>query len=249
MINSNYYDMIFKRKSYHKFPEEIGKISKEELKEIEDFFAGIEPLYPDIKVEMRIVPEKKVIGGRGAEYCLLLYSEKKDNYLQNIGYIGEQLDLFLVSKNIGTLWFGIGRPDKQNYHGLSYAIMIEIAKVSEDTFRKDMFKSKRKELAEIWHGEELPFSNIIRFAPSACNSQPWIIENNGNTIDIYRYKAPGKRGIMPILMVRYFNQIDMGILLCFFDICLAKEGLTYNRKLYTDNKDEEKILFATYTKA
>ena len=38
--------------------------------------------------------EMKVSGNtckRGEEYCILLYSEKKDNYLQNIGYIGEQL--------------------------------------------------------------------------------------------------------------------------------------------------------------
>ena len=40
------------------------------------------------------------------EYChilvdtKLLYSEKKDNYLQNIGYLGEQLDLYLTSLNI-----------------------------------------------------------------------------------------------------------------------------------------------------
>ena len=51
----------------------------------------------------------------------LLYSEKKDNYLQNIGYIGEQLDLYLVSKNIGTLWFGIGKvKEKQLDAGFAY---------------------------------------------------------------------------------------------------------------------------------
>lgn len=247
-MNLELYDMIFKRKSFHKFPEEIGKISDGELKEIEDFFKTIEPLYPDIKVKMRIVPEKEVTGGRGAEYCLLLYSEKKDNYLQNIGYIGEQLDLYLVSKNIGTLWFGIGKPDSPTYEGLSHVIMIELAKVDESKFRKDMFKSKRKELDEIWIGEELAFANIVRFAPSACNSQPWIVENNGETIDIYRYKAPGKRGIMPVNMVRYFNQIDIGIFLYFFDLCLAKERLNFDRQLFVDDKDEERILFARYTR-
>ena len=34
-------------------------------------------------------------------------------YLQNIGYLGEQLDLYLVSKNIGTLWFGIGKVEEK----------------------------------------------------------------------------------------------------------------------------------------
>lgn len=36
--------------------------------------------------------------------CLLFYSESKEGYLQNIGYLGEQIDLYLTSKNIGALW-------------------------------------------------------------------------------------------------------------------------------------------------
>ena len=35
---------------------------------------------------------------RGQEYCILFYSEKKENYLQNIGYLGEQLDFILYLK-------------------------------------------------------------------------------------------------------------------------------------------------------
>ena len=31
--------------------------------------------------------------------------------------------------------------------------MIAIAKVADDKFRKDMFKSKRKPIDEIWNGE------------------------------------------------------------------------------------------------
>ena len=46
--------------------------------------------------------------------------------------------------------------------------MIAIAKVdSEDKFRKDMFKSKRKNLEEIWNGDYyLDIANIARFAPN-----------------------------------------------------------------------------------
>ena len=37
-----------------------------------------------------------------------------------------------------------------------------------------MFKSKRKHLNEIWNGEYYQdIGNIVRFAPSACNTQPW----------------------------------------------------------------------------
>ena len=141
---------------------------------------------------MKIVKDCKTCN-RGEEYTLLLYSEKKDNYLQNIGYIGEQLDLYLVSKNIGTLWFGIGKPEEPNLNGLDFVIMIAIAKVDSETkFRKDMFKSKRKELSEIWLGSYyLDIANIVRFAPSSCNTQPWLVESSKNELKVYRYhKSP-----------------------------------------------------------
>ena len=40
-----------------------------------------------------------------------------------------------------------------------------------------MYKSKRKELSEIWSGDNyLDIANIVRFTPSACNTQPWKVE-------------------------------------------------------------------------
>ncbi len=114
-MNNELYDMIFKRKSFHLF-RNIGKehITNDELKNIEEYFSKLKPLVDDIKVKIKIVKEGATCR-RGQEYCILFYSEKKENYLQNIGYLGEQLDLYLVSKNIGTLWFGIGKVDEKQY--------------------------------------------------------------------------------------------------------------------------------------
>ena len=227
-MNKDLYDMIFKRKSFHLF-RNIGKeqLSKEELKDIEESFLNFIPLVDDIKVKIRIIKKESIL--RGQEYCILFYSEKKDNYLQNIGYLGEQLDLYLVSKNIGTLWFGIGKPDEKQLDGLDYVIMICIAKVdSADKFRKDMYKSKRKDLSEIWTGENfLDIANIVRFAPSACNSQPWKVEASEKEIKVYRYHKEGKRGIMPKDKVNYYNQIDIGIFLCFMELCLEHNNINY----------------------
>ena len=91
----------------------------------------------------------------------------------NVGYIGEQLDLWLVAHNIGSLWFGIGKPDEQTYNGLDFVIMIAVHKVNDASkFRKSMFKAKRKALDEIWVGDDFGIADITRFAPSACNTQP-----------------------------------------------------------------------------
>ena len=249
MLDKAFYGMIFKRKSFHTF-RNVGNesISEDELNDIQNAYSEFAPLNPGIKTAIRIVPEKETNCKRGGEYCILLYSEKKDDYLQNIGYIGEQLDLYLVSQNIGTLWFGIGKTKEEHFENMEFVIMFTIRKISDDSkYRKDMLKSKRKSVEEIWEGVKIPgVSDIVRFAPSACNSQPWYVKNDGE-ISVYRYKKPGKRGIMPAAKVSFYNRIDIGIFICFMDICLEHCGIGFEKKLYLgDGEDKEFVLNAVY---
>ena len=47
-----------------------------------------------------------------------------------------------------------GKVEEKQLDGLDFVIMIAIAKIDDETkFRKDMYKSKRKELSEIWNGD------------------------------------------------------------------------------------------------
>ena len=197
-------------------------------------------------MEIRIVENELTTCKRGQEYCILFYSEKKVNYLQNIGFIGEQLDLYLASKNIGELWFGIGKTEETTYNGLEFVTMMGICKVPEDKFRKDMFKSKRKPVEEIWRGTELlDVANIVRFAPSSCNTQPWIVEEHVGELMVYRYKKPGKRGIMPVDKVVYQNLIDIGIFILFLDLCLEHNGIEHSIEVYDDCcENEEEMTLA-----
>ena len=240
MLDKQLYGNIFKRKSFHLF-KNIGNehITEEELEDIKIEFSRLKPLVEGIRVEMKISKNESV--RRGQEYCILFYSEKKGNYLQNIGYLGEQLDLYLVSKNIGTLWFGIGKPDEPQLDGLDFVIMIAIAKVdSPDKFRKDMYKSKRKEISEIWSGDSyLDIADIVRFSPSACNTQPWKVEATAKEIKVHRYRKEGKRGIMPKDKVIFYNQMDIGIFLCFLELCLGHNNIDYKKELFVE-KDQER---------
>ena len=145
----DYYKQIFKRKSFHIF-KDTGVITDDEMQRLNDFLHIVKPLNTEIKTEIHIVPESETTCKRGGQFCILFYSESKDEYLRNIGYIGEQIDLYLASHNIGALWFGIGTPNDRKINGLDYVIMISIAKMPEDKFRKDLSKSKRKPLSEIW---------------------------------------------------------------------------------------------------
>ena len=245
-MDEQLYQMVFKRKSFHIFKNTLI-ISEEELAQIETAFLECKPLIPEIKVGMKIVPAAATTCKRGQEYCILLYSEKKEGYLPNIGYLGQQLDLILASMNIGALWFGIGKTDVRSDEELDFVIMIAIAKMEETKFRKNMFKSKRKPIEEIWFGEYyLEAANIARFAPSACNTQPWIVESNEQELRVFRYKKPGKRGIMPADKVSFYNRIDIGIFLLILEVCLKHEGIVFERTLFEDKKEEEKNLVAIY---
>ena len=243
----NYYEQIFKRKSFHFF---VGgePTTEDDLNAINKFIEDVTPLFPDIKTEILIVKESETTCHRGADYCILFYSEPKGEYLRNIGYIGEQIDLFLSSINIGALWYGIGKPKAKRDNGLNYVIMMAFKRMSENSFRKDMYKSKRKPLEEIWSGDDLGIANIVRFSPSACNTQPWRVENVNNELFIYRYKKAGKRGIMPINKVMFYNKIDIGIFLFILETCLKHKGIDYQRSLLDDTDDDkiEKSLIARY---
>ena len=245
-MDEQLYQMVFKRKSFHIFKNTLI-ISEEELAQIETAFLECKPLIPEIKVSIKIVPAAATSCKRGQEYCILLYSEKKEGYLPNIGYLGQQLDLILASMNIGALWFGIGKTDVRSDGELDFVIMIAIAKMEETKFRKNMFKSKRKPIEEIWFGEYyLEAANIARFAPSACNTQPWIVESNEQELRVFRYKKPGKRGIMPADKVSFYNRIDIGIFLLILEVCLKHGGIVFERTLFEDKKEEEKNLVAIY---
>lgn len=247
-MNNEYYQTIFKRKSFHLF-RNVGdeKITEEELSGIEKAFASFERLYPDIRTAIRIVPSAQVSVKRDSEYCILIYSEKKPNYLMNAGYLGEQLDLYLVKNHIGSLWFGLGKADEKSFDGLEYVIMFAIRKVSDESlFRRDMFKAKRKPLEDIWSGDTLGVAEIARFAPSACNSQPWRVKNEDGVLSVFRYTKETKAGIMSPKTAKYFNRIDIGIFMCILEICMAEKGVAAERELFADETDFGGSLAARY---
>ena len=245
------YPAIFKRKSFHFFKnyktknwyQDSFKLTDGDIDEIYTIFKSLKPLDPSIKVDIKIVPESLTTCNRGAEYCILFYSEKRANYLQNIGFIGEQLDLALVSRDIGTLWFGIGKTVLPRYNDLDFVTMMAICKVPTTDFRRDMFKSKRKEASTIWDGDKFKdVANIARFAPSSCNTQPWKVVEKNNTLEVYRYHESGKRGIMPVNKVIYQNLIDIGIFALFVSLVLEEQNIKYNLTSFLDTEASKEEL-------
>lgn len=240
------YNTIFKRKSIRKFDNNLY-VNTDELKQINDKMKNIKVLCNNIKVSMNIIERNKT-NVKFGEYCLLFYSEEKPNYLLNAGYMIEQMDLFLESLNIGTCWYGMGKVKEDRKDNLKFIIMLVFGKCKDNDFRKSIKEFKRYKIEKIWQGE---FNNnikeLVRLAPSSCNTQPWKIISNDDLIEIYRdtsieSKSPKEKPF-------YYNFIDMGILLCFLEIVLIKNNYNYNRIL-TENiekKENSKLSkIATY---
>ena len=61
------------------------------------------------------------------------------------------------------------------------------------------------------------------------------------------FNLNGIRGIMPKDRVIYYNQIDIGIFLCFVELCLEHNNIDYKRELFVeDDHDKEYNLTASY---
>ena len=85
-------EFFYKRKSHRAFSSR--PLTQEELSFVKDVFNNAEHLVDNIRVSSLIVKKEETSVSRG-EYCLLVYSEKKDYYLENVGYILSQVDLIL----------------------------------------------------------------------------------------------------------------------------------------------------------
>lgn len=223
----NMYTNIVRRRSFHIFPNEQEPITQSNLDYIVAFFDQCKPLIPGIKTELRIVPAGSISFKTRQQYNLLFYSEKKDGYLENIGYLVQQLDLFLVSMNIGTLWFGLARCDMKQYHGLDYCILLAISKVAPSRFRNSISDFIRKPIDSFWNGTRISgVTDYVQTAPSAINSQPWLVDHQNDTLTIKRIKNP---------VISYFNKIDIGIFLYYMELCLEQNEIAYKVQYFVND--------------
>lgn len=238
------YEMIFKRKSMRKFDESLH-ISIDELKKIKNQINNLTPLMDDIKVEFKIVDKKETTSKRG-EYCLLMYSEQKPLYLLNAGYMLEQIDLFMASLEIGVCWYALAKTKEPKINNLDYVIMLAFGKSKDNDFRRDFSKTNRKKLDEIWNGEHfLNIGEIIRYAPSACNTQPWRVYAHEDCLKVFR--TTQIKSFIPASKLPYYNSIDMGIFICFMDVVLTKKGCMYDKNIIKGNYSESELVhIATY---
>ena len=178
-------EMIYHRKSCRNFSDEpvdagmIEKILSIELK----------PLYPQIKVRMDVVSRDQVrcICPWATPQLITVYSEKTEGYLENIGFLFQQMDLHLQALGLGVCWLGLGRMNPRampQQEGMKFVIMLAFGHPKGDPLRHDLKAFKRKSPSQISDIHD-PRLEPARLAPSAANSQPWQFTHEGNTIHVH----------------------------------------------------------------
>ena len=235
------YDMMFKRKSFRQFKSN-EKLTNAELEKIANFIdetaekmTSHSSMASHTPMTYKIVPISETTCKRG-EYAILIYSNFDNLSLLNIGYIFGQLDFFLASIEVGSCWYGMGKLSQTHISiDLPYTIMIAIGKANKDEFRKDYTKAKRKTNDELCAGDvNASLIDYVKYSPSACNSQPWLLSNNHERLSILF--NPKEKMLIPKDKIVFYNAIDLGIMIYSCEIWLRKHSIQYKREIKTTDE-------------
>jgi len=213
-------EIIRKRRSIRKY--DLTPLDAAALEKVRAQIEKVKPLYPDIRYSVEIANKTKGMFNVKAPHYLLFGSEEKEGSLENIGFIGQQLDLFLSGSGLGSCWLGASKPEEKEASALPFVICISFGKPAEPLHRA-LSEFKRKPLAEISEGADDRLE-AARLAPSAVNAQNWYFVAESGKIHCYRKKAS------PLLGFIYnkLHCIDTGIALCH--IAEESDGFHFSKE-------------------
>ncbi|HKL86534.1 MAG TPA: nitroreductase family protein [Treponemataceae bacterium] len=206
--------VMHKRKAIRKFSK--IPLQKQQIDKLLEFKDKILPLFPDVKIELKIISSSDIFGFVfvDAPHYLAVYAERTPRSDLNTGFIVEQFDLYFSANGIGSCWLGMNRPNQTEFKDLPFSIMLAFGSADEELHRTDEAQYKRKEIQEISSGEHCSDClNTVRLAPSAMNKQPWYFSGDNRCIHAFSVKGKGV-----INLAESWRFVDLGIALCFLYI-------------------------------
>nr|WP_276576068.1 nitroreductase family protein [Oceanirhabdus seepicola] len=238
-------DAIFKRKSIRKY--KMDGLNEETISKVEEMLKNVKGLYEEINFKGHLVKDGmkvqalfnnfigKYIKVKAPHY-IVITSDKKDGYLENVGFAFEEIVIQLTCMGIGTCW--VGAPFDRNMvkdmieiDDNQEPILIIAFGEPEDFFtmyRKGINEYKRKTLDKVVLGEiDSIFEDIfnyVRVAPSAINSQPWMFSKEDGIINTYCIERKNK---ITKALYDKMNLIDMGISLYHLKVGLEKNRMSF----------------------
>ena len=213
-------EIISKRKSIRKYDQ--APLDSAVIEKLQAQIDALKPLYPDIRFSVDITNKTRGPFNVKAPHYLLFRSEEKDCAYENIGFIGQQMDLFLQSSGIGSCWLGAAKPDLKETAALPHMISMAFGNPAESLYR-ELSEFKRKPLSEISKGSDTRLE-AARLAPSAVNQQNWYFIAEAGKIHCYRKKS---KSLLNALYEK-MHSIDMGI--AIYHIALESENFSFERE-------------------
>lgn len=214
----NLEETIYQRRSIRDYEGET--LTDEEMGELREYIDSVKVLDENLHWSYEIVPKeniKTILPWKSPHY-LLLFSEEKEKCLENMGFMFQQVDLYLQSKGLGSCWLGMASPKnfKNSDSTQKFVIAISFGRTSVD-YRK-ITDFRRNDLSQI---SDRVDEKLIpaQLAPSATNSQPWYFTHNDDgTYNIYRKK----QNLLKRRFTEKWNKIDIGISLAHMYIANSK---------------------------
>jgi len=201
------YQAIFRRKSVRKF--ESSPLDQETIASITSQFSSLTPMLEGIRTEVALMTSEQVHGlfKVDAPHFIAFFSEPKEGYLLNAGFMMQQLDLFLSAKGIGSCWQGGPKPTKmaRAASGLEFVVLMAFGRPAEKVHRESVSEFKRDPMSKITSIKGMDdLLEPARIAPSGMNGQPWFFSDSNGMINAYCHKA---------VVGSHMNQIGVGIAL------------------------------------
>ena len=247
MSEKQYSKLVRERRSVRTFDGQ--GISSEILEQLKTFAGSCSNPY-GIPMEFRFLNAKEhglkspVIAG--TEEYVAVKLKRVPHFEEALGYAMEQFVLDAWSVGIGTTWIG-GTMDRQAFEKAMDLSEDEVMpcvspighaakrmSLKETVMRKGVGADRRKAFEELFYidnfdrpmkedeaGELLLPLQMVRWAPSAVNKQPWRVVVTGSDVHFYMAKGKGFESAS----VGNMQKIDMGIALCHFALGTEEAGL------------------------
>lgn len=218
----NLEEQIYQRKSCRKYLE-----NEIDMDLIHGAMLNVKPLNDGVSYyyEILTIDEINNRARFSAPYYLAIYADKKENHV-DMGFIFEQICLYLQSQGIGNCWVGLASPKKK-----SSDFVIAIAFGKSDDCTRDVSSFKRKKLDEI---SDFADERLIpaQLAPSAINAQPWYFRHSDDGFDVFQVK----QNIVKRQFIKKWNPIDVGIALAHMYVANENTFEFYKKSNFEDIK-------------
>ena len=260
----DYKKLILNRKSVRDFKD--TSIDTKYFNEIENYIESSKKLLPEIEVEMKMYDFKdcyeninELAGYNGyliqAPNYIIIFSDVKEGYIENSGYIGERLILKAEDLGIDSCWITF-KDSKSIKERLDISSDKEVTAIIALGYEDDR-NSKNKSTSDRLGVEEIVFMDewgnnatvteleerylldafsYARMAPSSLNRQPW------------RFIIDGGKVILAVktddFSSDYEGSIDTGIAMLYFSLII--DTTMFDLKWYVGSLDKDYKIPADY---